>query len=278
MRVARDSRGVRPAVDLAGEGVRRVGGRAVHPLVRAWGTRVPGDALAWLHRRGCPRRMPAAPRRPCGPARSRSRRSPSLVAVTAWVLAAVTGPALEVTGVRVRLPGRPPGAVRRRPHDPAGRAGRAARPERRGQDHARPAPERHPRDAAGSVRVGGLPVAKATSEGDPQAGRDRVPGPRRSAVHAHGARGRRVRPGQPRRPGDELDACVMAALDVGRDGGVRRPPAAPPQLRAAPARRRGDGAGDAAGDPRPRRAVLQPRPGRPSRAGRHPAVASTSRC
>ncbi len=60
MRVARDSRGVRPTVDLAGQGVRRLGRCVVHPLVRARRTRVPGDALARIHgppaRDGCRRR------------------------------------------------------------------------------------------------------------------------------------------------------------------------------------------------------------------------------
>ena len=52
-------------------------------------------------------------------------------------------PSLEC-GPRLRLPRRPPGPLRRRPHDRARGAGRAARPERRRQDHARAAPQRHP--------------------------------------------------------------------------------------------------------------------------------------
>ena len=62
------------------------------------------------------------------------------------------------------------------------------------------------------------------------------------------------------------------ALDAGRHGRVRRPPAAPPLLRPAPPGRGRHGARHGAGDPGARRAVVQPRPGLAPRARRHPAV------
>ena len=51
----------------------------------------------------------------------------------------------------------------------------------------------------GTVEVAGLPVREGHAQGDPPPGRHRLPGSRRPALHAHGPRGRRVRPGQPRR-------------------------------------------------------------------------------
>ena len=50
----------------------------------------------------------------------------------------------------------------------------------------------------GTVAVAGLPVRAGHAQGDPAAGRHRLPGPRRPALHADGPRGRRLRPGQPR--------------------------------------------------------------------------------
>ena len=112
---------------LAGAGP--LGRRAVHPLLRARRAGAPGDAVARLHRAECPSHDHPRPRRP----------RPGL-----------------------RLPRRPPGALRRRPARPPGRAGRAARPQRRRQDHAGAAPQRHPhRRRRQRSSVSGLPVEKA---------------------------------------------------------------------------------------------------------------------
>ena len=73
--------------------------------------------------------------------------------------------------------------------------------------------------------------------------------------------------------GAELDARVAARARAGRDGRVRQPAAAPPVVRPAAAGGRRDRARHAAGDPGARRAVVQPRPGEPPGAGRHPARA-----
>ena len=221
--------------------------RAVHPLLRARRAGAPRDAVARLHRHGCP--QGGADEHP-GPRRPRAR---------------------------LRLPRRPPGAVRRRPARPPGRAGRAARPQRRRQDHARAAPQRHPdRRAPARVAVSGLPVDQGEPPRDPAPGRHRLPGPRRPAVHGHGPPGRRLRA----RPTSACGAPsstrrVHGRARPGRDGRLRRPPAAPPLLRPAPPGRGRHRAGDGAGDPGARRAVVQPRPGLPPRARRHPALAST---
>ena len=53
---------------------------------------------------------------------------------------------------RLRLPRRPPGAVRGRPARPPRRAGRAARAQRCRQDDPRAPPQRHPRRGAGLRR------------------------------------------------------------------------------------------------------------------------------
>ena len=70
---------------------------------------------------------------------------------------------------------------------------------------------------------------------------------------------------------------VTTGAGAGRHGGVRGPAPAPPLLRAAPPGRRRDRARDGAGDPRPGRALLQPRPGLPPRTRRHPALVGRHR-
>ena len=68
--------------------------------------------------------------------------------------------------------------------------------------------------------------------------------------------------------GAELDARVDEALDAVGMRAARRPPAAPPVLRAAPPGRGRHRAGHALRGPRPRRAVEQPGPGQPPGAAR----------
>ena len=175
-------------------------------------------------------------------------------------------PALEVRGVGVRLPRRARGPARRRPRRRAPASG---------------SPCSGPNGAGKTTLVLALNgiLAPSTRHGDrrrparrarrtwrdPAAGRHRVPGSRRPAVHADRPRGRRVRAGEPRaarrragrpRVAEALDAVGMAH--------VRRPLAAPPQLRRATAGRPGDGAGDATRRARARRAVVEPRPGGPA--------------
>ena len=161
---------------------------------------------------------------------------------------------------RLRVPRRPAGAVRRRPRRLAGRAGRDPRAERRGQDHARAAPERHPAPTAGGTVQGRrVPVAKAEPGRDPPAGRPGVPGPGRPAVHADGARGRRVRTRQPR----------PARRRARRAGGRRRWP-----RWAWPASRTGRRTTSASGSADGSRSPPCSRCTRSARAGR--AVVATS--
>ncbi|CAA9366331.1 MAG: ATPase component NikO of energizing module of nickel ECF transporter, partial [uncultured Nocardioidaceae bacterium] len=174
-------------------------------------------------------------------------------------------------GAGARLSRRPPGAVRRGPARRQRRAGGAPRPQRGGEDHAGPAPQRHP--AAGGGFGDG--VGDAGDEAQPAGGTpprgDRLPGPGRPAVHAHRARRRGVRSAQPRGARRRAGPPRPRGARPGRHGGVRRPPAAPPLVRPAAQGRGGHRARDAAGDPRARRAVVEPRPGLAPRARRHPA-------
>ena len=184
-------------------------------------------------------------------------------------------PVLDVARPRLRLPRRPPGALRRRPARPPGRAGRAARSQRRRQDHPGAAPQRHPH-RPGPASVSGQRAAGREGEpaGDPAPRRHRLPGPRRPALHGHACA-----PTSPSaRPTSASRAPrsrrrVHGRARAGRDGRLRRPPAAPPLLRPASPGRGGHRAGDGARDPGARRAVVQPRPGLAPRARRHPALA-----
>ena len=246
MQIALASRGFAARDPAALAGARPLGGVAVHPLATSAASGSTSRCSRAATPAGCRRRDHARPRRP---------------------------------RPRVRLPGRPPGALRRRPARAPRRAGRAARPQRRGQDHARAAPQRHPdRRAPARSPSAACRSTKAQPARDPPPRRHRLPGPRRPAVHADGPRGRRLRPGQPR-------PARRRARAAG-DGGPRRGRAWPTfadrpphhlSLRAAPPGGGRDGAGDAAGDPGARRAVLQPRPGLPARARRHPALARRHR-
>ena len=151
-------------------------------------------------------------------------------------------------------------------------------PERRRQDHARAAPQRHPRPLApGSVEVGGLPVGKAT------------PGARSAGGSASSSRTRttscscrrcaRTWPSARRTSGCAAPSWTRGSTRRSTRVGMqehRRPAAAPPVVRPAPA----GGGGDRARDASPEILVLdepssQPRPGGPAGARRDPARRST---
>ena len=276
MRIARASRGFRARSPQQWPVLAPVGGRPVHPLLRARRAGPPGDAVAGLHRLAARR----GPRCPAARAVCRCR-APSRRGVAdhgAGVEPAVSTPVLDVRGLAYAYPDGHQALLRRRPARPPGRAGGPARPQRRRQDHARAAPQRHPHSRC---RVGrGVRPARDQGEParDPPPGRHRLPGPGRPAVHAHGARRRRVRPDEPRAARRRAGPPRRGRARRRRDGGVRGPAPAPPLLRPAPPGRRRHRAGDAAGDPGARRAVVQPRPGVAPRARRHPAPASTSPC
>ena len=170
MRIARESRGfdARGAAALAG--ARRDPGRAVHPLLRARRAGAPRDAVARLHRHGCP---------------AGDRDTPVLdVRGLAYAYPdghqALFGVDLHVhRGERVALLG-PNGAGKTTLVLHLNGILTAGRGQRRGE------------------RAAGREAAPA---GDPPPGRRGVPGPRRPAVHGHRARRRRLRPGQPRPQG-----------------------------------------------------------------------------
>ena len=71
------------------------------------------------------------------------------------------------------------------------------RPQRRGQDDADAAPQRRCSRGRASCEVCGV-ESPATTARPARAGRARLPGPRRPALHADRPRGRRLRPAQPR--------------------------------------------------------------------------------
>ena len=70
--------------------------------------------------------------------------------------------------------------------------------------------------------------------------------------------------------GEDLALRMKEALTAVGMEGFADPDAASPELRPAPAGGGGDGVGHGAGDPGARRAVVEPRPGRPPGAGRDP--------
>ena len=168
-------------------------------------------------------------------------------------------------GARVRLSRRPPGALRRRLCHWPGRAGGPPRAQRSRQDHAGPSPQRHPHRRA---RVGACRWARPCEPDTVREIRRRVgivfQDPDDQLFMPTRARGRRVRSRQPRGAWRRARCSDRGRAGPGGHGRVRRPAAAPPQLRAAPPRRGGHGARDAARDPGARRALVEPRPGQPS--------------
>ena len=104
MKVARESRGLRRSVDLAGEGVRGLGRCAVHPLLRARRAGPPRHAVARLRRARCPRPTTWSP------TRQMWLRRPRVPAVAARRLRGRLGGAMTVTspGARGRAISRSP--------------------------------------------------------------------------------------------------------------------------------------------------------------------------
>ncbi len=71
-------------------------------------------------------------------------------------------------------------------------------PERGRQDHPGAPPQRHPpAPARARSTIAGIPVTKENFAEVRRRVGHRLPGPRRPGLHADGARGRRLRPGQP---------------------------------------------------------------------------------
>ena len=139
----------------------------------------------------------------------------------------MTHPRARRPRARLRLPRRPPGALRRRPARAPGRAGRPARPQRRRQDHAGAPPQRHPH--RGRRQRSRSAACRSTSRTSPEIRRrvgHRLPGPRRPAL----PRQRCARTSPSARPTSVSRAPpstqrVMDALDqVGMADYVDRPP------------------------------------------------------
>ena len=267
MRIARESRGAGGELARARQGGGDVGRRAVRALLRARRAGVPGDGVARLRRHdaGAQRagHVAGVGRRACC-----GRRSPRPSRRSAWRVAVVTrarGPR-----PRVPLPGRPRRARRRRPRRRARRAGRRARartaPARRrscspSTASTRPAAgTRHASAASPSTKANLAEIRRRVGIvfQDPD---DQLFMPTVRDDVAFGPANLGLR-------GDELAARDGRGAGRRRDGPRRRPVAAPPQLRRAPPRRAGHGAGDAPRRARARRAVVEPRPGGPAGAGR----------
>src|SRR5918994_1013110 len=151
----------------------------------------------------------------------------------------------------------------------------AARAERGEKNPARAQSHRHPhrrcRDGA-RRRVGCSSARPGHASRGQAAGRNRLPGPRRPAVHADGSRRCGVRPGKPRVAGPGPRGAGRGG--AGRSRHVRggRPPAPSPVVRPAAPGRRGDSPGDGTGGARSGRAHEQSRPGQPAGAGRGTGV------
>ena len=200
MRIARIAARLRPAMDLAGQGGGVVGRRPVHPQLRAGragprghaGARATTASLPVVDdETGAPAQLARSPW-PCPPqpsswppsrGRCDDARRCSQVEGLAYAYPdgrqVLFGVDLRVhEGERVAILG------------PNGAGKTTLVLHLNGTLQA----------GAGRVSVDGLPVAKEHLKEIRRAGRDRVPGSRRPAVHADGARRRRLRPGQPRLP------------------------------------------------------------------------------
>ena len=122
---------------------------------------------------------------------------------------------------------------------------------------------------SGRLEVAGLRVGGGRRPRPARPGRPDLPGPRRPALHADRARGRRLRPAQPRAV-QARGRGPRRATALGRrpHGRVRRPRAAPALARPAPARRDRHRARHGPEPARARRAIRQPRSAHPPRADR----------
>ncbi len=194
MRIARESRGF-DARDLRHVRVARaVGGRAVHPLLRARRAGAPGDAAPRLHRVDAAVRRDArhgADWRPrlC----SRSPRSRGLRGLDG----PGDRPSLDVPGLAFAYPDGHQALFGVDLHVERGERVALLGPNGAGKTtlvlHLNGILHRR---APARSRSAGCRSAKAAPAGDPPPGRHRLPGPRRPALHADRARRRRVRPGR----------------------------------------------------------------------------------
>ena len=114
---------------------------AVHPQLRARRAGAPGDGQPRLVGPDAGHRTAHRDRRRSGPSRWRPRPSPP---PSRWGCGSDERPRPRPARRRLRLPRWPPGPVRRRPARAPGGAGGPARPQRRRQDDAGAAPQRHP--------------------------------------------------------------------------------------------------------------------------------------
>ena len=268
MRLARISRGHDPRFlwQVGRHRARRRG--AVRPLLRAGRAGAPRDAVARLDRRHAAAGRRASTRRQWVAGPGPRRRSPALLAVDR-VGAHMTvrtrarsrhpadGPAHRPAAVaaghraRVRLPGRPPGPLRGRP----ARSSRGERVALLGPNGAgKTTLVLHLNGilAAGARHGRGRRAAGGAGEpaGDPPPGRDRLPGPRRPAVHADGrartwrsARRTSVSPAPrcargstPRSPPSAWPSTATAprcTCPAGSAGGWRWPPCSPASRRSS---------------------------------------------
>ncbi len=273
----------RPGVTrLRGEGraalgrARQVGGRAVHPLLRARRARAPGHGQPRLrrlhagHRRGdrVPRAVVVRPRPAlCGPLSSVCWDGPCDCCT----------PSLDVSGLAFAYPDGHQALFGVDFSIARGERVALLGPNGAGQDDPRAAPQRHPDRRRRHGAVAGLPVDKrhmaeirrrvgiVFQDPDDQLF---MPTVREDVAFGPAAAGLK---------GPELEERVDRALERVGMAGVQGPAPAPSLLRAAPPGGGGDRAGDGAGDPGPRRALLQPRPRLPPRTGRHPALAGRDR-
>ena len=134
---------------------------------------------------GPPARCSSAPTSAASGSTSRCSRAATPAGMPETVSSHVGTPVLDVRGLAFAYPDGHQALFGVDLHVAPRRAGRAARPERRRQDHARAAPQRHPRRRR-RARVDGRRAAGRQGEPrrGPAPGRHRLPGPRRPAVHA----------------------------------------------------------------------------------------------
>ena len=271
MRIARDLPRPRPPLDLAGPGGGRLGRDAVHPLLRAGRAGLPGHGVARLRRGDAGARATGRDPRPVA-GRARLPAAAALVAAAAWVASRPhdrrrsrsTGVAFAYPDGHQALFGVDFASARR--------AGGPARAQRGRQDHPGAALNGMLLPARGRVVVAGLPVGKPSTSR--RSGAGSASSSRTPTTSCSCRRWPRTWPS-----GRPTSACAAPSsshgstrpLGRGGHGGARRPRRRTTCLRAAAPGRGGHRAGHGAGHPGAGRAVVQPRPGQPPRAGRDPA-------